>query len=206
MVDDFLGQLLGNAARARLLRVFTFNYGGPMTLTHIRKHAGVTSRTVAKEIRALEKLGLIRKGKISIMLSGGKRATAGKQKEYAWELNQGHRHAATLSKFIHGVSPVRHAKIIDALKSSGRLMVVILSGTFVGDDTRPADLIVVADGLNEKRLEAAVRALEPKFGREIRYAAFQSSEFRYRLTIHDRLLRDILDYPHLTLLDKKGLL
>ncbi|MCR4325645.1 MAG: helix-turn-helix domain-containing protein [Patescibacteria group bacterium] len=206
MADEFLGQLLGNAARARVLRVFTFNYGGPMTLTHIRKHAGVNSRTASKEIRALEKIGVIRRGKISIMLSGGKRASAGKQKEYAWELYQGHKHTAALSKFVHAVSPVRHAKIMDALKSSGRLIAVILSGTFVGDDTRPADLIVVADGLNEKRLEAAVRALEPKFGREIRYAAFQAPEFRYRLTIHDRLLRDILDYPHLILLDKKGLL
>src|SRR3989344_4479321 len=43
-------------------------------------------------------------------------------------------------------------------------------------------------------------------GREIRYAVFSTPEFRYRLTIQDRLIRDTLDYPHLVLLDKTRLL
>ena len=76
----------------------------------------------------------------------------------------------------------------------------------MGDATRPADLIVALDTLNERRLEAAVRGLEPIFGREIRYAAFSTPEFRYRLTVQDRLIRDTLDFPHLVLLDRTRLL
>ena len=66
--------------------------------------------------------------------------------------------------------------------------------------------LLAADGLNEGRLERAIRTLEPEFGREIRYAAFSTTEFRYRLTVQDRLIRDTLDYPHLVLLDKTRLL
>jgi hypothetical protein len=101
---------------------------------------------------------------------------------------------------------VRHEKIVSALRRGGRLAAVILSGCFLGDPSRPADLIVAADAFNERRLDKAVRDLEPMFGREIRYAAFSTPEFRYRLTIQDRLIRDTLDYPHLVLLDKTRML
>jgi hypothetical protein len=76
----------------------------------------------------------------------------------------------------------------------------------MGDPSRPADLIIAVDSYNERRLDQAVRELEPRFGREIRYAAFSTPEFRYRLTVQDRLIRDTLDYPHLVLLDRTRLL
>ena len=76
----------------------------------------------------------------------------------------------------------------------------------MGDPSRPADLLLAADGYNESRIEQAVRKLEPQIGREIRYAVFSTPEFRYRLTVHDRLIRDTLDFPHLILLDKTRLL
>mgnify|MGYP000556016575 CR=1 FL=1 len=59
-----------------------------------------------------------------------------------------------------------------------------------------------ADTLNERRLEVAVKELEPIFGHELRYAGFSTPEFRYRLTVQDRLLSDTLDFPHRILLDR----
>jgi hypothetical protein len=72
----------------------------------------------------------------------------------------------------------------------------------VGDSTRPVDILVAADELSERRLEHAIKSLEPVFGRELRYAAFTAPELRYRLTIQDRLVRDTLDFPHVVLLDR----
>ena len=123
-----------------------------------------------------------------------------------WVLNAEFPHLRALAQFVHEVSPMRHEKIVTALKRGGRIAAVILSGSFMGDPSRPADLIVAADVFNERRLDKAVRELEPIFGREIRYAAFSTPEFRYRLTVQDRLLRDTLDYPHLVLLDRTRLL
>jgi hypothetical protein len=50
-----------------------------------------------------------------------------------------------------------------------------------------------------------IKRLEGEFGREIRYALFSTSDFRYRLGVYDRLIRDVFDYPHRLLLDKIGL-
>ena len=207
MADDFLSKVLGNAARAKVLRAFMFSPAELFTLPTVVKRSGIAAKAAAKEVKALQELGVIKKGKLTIMLANGsKRTVGGKQKEQTWHFNTDFKHGRALSKFVHEVSPVSHSSIILALKGSGRLAAVILSGSFVGDPTRPADLIIAADGLNEGRLERAIRTLEPEFGREIRYAAFSTTEFRYRLTVQDRLIRDTLDYPHLVLLDRTRLL
>ena len=52
---------------------------------------------------------------------------------------------------------------------------------------------------------SAVHMIEAEIGRELRYAAFTTEEFRYRVGVYDRLIRDAFDYPHRTILDKIGL-
>lgn len=207
MADDFLARLMTNTARAKVLRAFFFDQSGVFTAPLAAKRSGVPLRATEKEIRALEKLGILKPGKFVITLGNGtQRTVGGRQKEAAWTVDPTFKYSAALSKFVHEVSPVRYNSILTGLKGSGRYIAVILSGSFVGDPSRPVDLLVAADALNEGRLETAVRALEREFGREIRYAAFSAPEFRYRLTIQDRLIRDTLDYPHLALLDKIRLL
>lgn len=207
MADDFLGKLMGNVSRAKILRVFFLDQSTVFTSSLAAKRGAVSLRAALKEIKMLEKWGVLKSAKFAITLGNGtKRTVGGKQREEAWTVNPSFKHAAALSKFVHEVSPVHYKSILSSLKGSGRLVAVVLSGSFMGDASRPLDLLVAAEGPNEARLETAVRALERTFGREIRYAVFSASEFRYRMTIQDRLIRDTLDYPHLVLLDKTRLL
>lgn len=208
MKDDFLSQILGSRERAQLLRVFLFNPAEMLTSQQAAKRAGISTRTATKEIRVLEKMGIIKKGRMmSITLNNGsKRIVHGHSRIPTWIADQEFKQLRAVSSFVHEVSPVRYENIVGALRKGGRMAAVILSGTFMGDPSRPADLLVAADSLNERRLDKAIRDLEPTFGREIRYAAFSTPEFRYRLTIQDRLIRDTLDFPHLVLLDKTRLL
>lgn len=206
MTEDFLADFLGNKHRARVLRVFALNQPQAFTTAHVAKRTGVNPTIAAREIKVLERLGVLKKAKLSIRVGKEKRTVTGKQKQLAWTFDQGFKYALALSKFVHETSPVQHKAIIGALKRSGRLSLVILSGNFVGDATRPADLVIVVDSLNEKRLESAIKDIEPQLGNEIRYAVFSLPEFRYRLTVEDRLLRETLDFPHLVLLDKARLL
>src|SRR3989344_1185627 len=207
MTDDFLGTFMGNTSRAKVLRVFFLDQAGVFAAPLAAKRAGVSVRAAKKEIKVLEKWGMLKRGKFVITLGNGtKRTVAGKQKEEAWSVNPAFKHSAALSKFVHEVSPVHYKSILTGLKGSGRLVTVILSGSFVGDSSRPADLLVAADGLNDARLRTARGALGGQVGREIRYAALSGAEFRYRMTIQDRLIRDTLDFPHLVLIDKTKLL
>lgn len=208
MKDDFLGSLLGNPARGRLMRVFIFDQTEFFTLTKAAKRAGISQEMAKKELKALESLGIIKKkqGKVVKVGKKGKKGKKAAKAETLWGVNPDFKHLRALSSFLHEVSPIRYGNIVGALKNTGRLSAVVVSGCFIGDLTRPVDLIIAADNLNENRLEHVLKSFEPMFGREIRYSAFSTSEFRYRLNIQDRLIRDTLDFPHHVLLDKGRLL
>lgn len=208
MKDDFLGTFIGSQPRSKILRVFIFNQNEPFTMKLAAKRAGISATSAEKEIKALDKMGVIKKGKqLTVKLANGsKKQVKRAQKEFTWTINQDFKHLRAISGFVHEVSPIRFDTIVGALKRTGRVSAVILSGAFMGDDSRPADLVVALDSLNERRLESTIKKLEPTFGREIRYAAFSTPEFRYRLTIQDKLIRDTLDFPHVVLLDKTRML
>ena len=208
MKDDFLASFIGSRDRAQLMRVFIFNPSEVLTQQSAAKRAGISSYAGTRELRVLERQGLLRRGKaFAITLANGtKRMVQGKQREDMWTLNKDFKHLRAMSTFVHETSPVKYDNIVSSLRRGGKISAVILSGSFMGDPTRPADIIVAADPLHERKLESAIRQLEPQFGREIRYAAFSTPEFRYRLTIQDRLIRDTLDFPHLVLLDRTRLL
>lgn len=212
---DLLPLIIGNPARARMLRVLIFNESRLMSAVEAGKRASLPTKDAERELKVIAGWGLAKRVKAQLRVARPhtpKRSSAEGsavkkiQEAPMWTLNADFPHLRPLSAFIHEVSPMRHEKIVTALRRGGRLAAVILSGHFLGDPSRPADLIVAADTFNERRLEQAVRQLEPMFGREIRYAAFSTPEFRYRLTIQDRLIRDTLDYPHLVLLDKTRML
>ena len=195
---DFLTQLI-EPNRAKVLRFFVHNDALSFTAADLAKRIGISTPTATSEVESLVKIGCIDE----VLGEGDALAERKKNARYAWRKES--KHANALSTFIHEVSPAEFHDIERALKGAGRLSVIVLSGIFTGDLKRPADIIVVGDGLNEQRLEKAVRSFEPRYGSEIRYVIFSTPEFRYRLTIHDKLLRDTLDYPHRLLLNKNNL-
>lgn len=201
--DDFLSQFIGSPARARVLRALILNENEVFTAARLGKRAGVLARAASHELSALLKMGMVRKGKASVGTSTkGKRS----KPEAVWFLDPHFRHLRALSSFVREISPMRYEQVLSSLRKTGKLSMVVLSGNFMGDPSRPADLLVAGETLNERQLERAVKTLESVFGHELRYASFSTPEFRYRLTVQDRLLRDTLDYPHLVLLDRTNLL
>lgn len=196
---DFLTQLI-DPTRAKILRLFVMYDTERFTQTEIARRTSVSPRIVASEVSALTAMGVVKE-----MPGEGKNERERKVGTH-YLFDERFKYANVLSTFVHEVSPERFQDVEKALKGAGRLTAIVLSGIFTGDLNRPADLIIVGDYVNDKRLEKAVKSFEPKYGREIRYAVFSTPEFRYRLTIHDKLVRDTLDYPHRLLLNKNNLI
>lgn len=200
MAKDFLAELLNSPSRARVLRTFILNEDEAFTPQVMAKRAKISPLAARKEIALLERLNVIEK------VSGERRAPGMKKGDEPRALNREFKYMRALSMFVHDVSPIEQANVLDYLRGSGKLELVILSGTFMGDPSRPADLLIAGESLSEKKIERAVRGLEPDMGRELRYATFTTPEFRYRLTVQDRLIREVLDFPHRVLLNKAGIL
>ena len=44
--------------------------------------------------------------------------------------------------------------------------------------------------------------MEAEIGRELSYGVFETDDFRYRVSVCDKFIRDILDYSHKKILNK----
>ena len=188
---DPLAKLFGSAARVKLLRLFLFNENDAYSAKDAAFRAKVSKAAARKELLALSGIGVLKK-----------RST---KKEMLYTVNQRFAYFEPLRAFLRTSTGVSDSTIGISLKRSGNLRLIVLSGSFTGVPEPKIDLLVVGDRIEERILSAAVHALEAELGRELRYAAFSTEEFRYRLGVYDRLLRDVFDYPHRLVIDKIGL-
>lgn len=186
-MTDTLAKLFGSAARVKLLRLFLFNPREAISASEAAAHARVSVVTARREITSFSNIGLIKR--------------TGHTNRIRYTLNPGFRYLAALQGLLLN-SPARAADLEKRLRSAGGLKMIIMAGVFVGDWDGRLDLLVVGDRMNEKILRNRVRMLEAELGKEIRYAAMSTQDFFYRLNMSDKLLRDVLDYPHSIAFDR----
>jgi hypothetical protein len=63
----------------------------------------------------------------------------------------------------------------------------------------------VGDNISQKKFENMVRGLESEMGKELRYSAFTVDEFKYRISMYDKLVCDVFDYNHEVVFSAPGL-
>lgn len=188
---EILSKLFGSGARLKTLRLFVFNKDSAFTLAEVALRTKLSKETARKEISDLLGAGFLRK--------------KANQTPFRYQTNPRFEHLDALDAFIRETTSVKPEKMLKDLKRAGTLRLVALSGFFCGVVEAQVDLLIIGDNLEERTLAHVVRALEAELGREIRYASFATGDFRYRLGVYDRLLRDVFDYPHRLLIDKIGL-
>ncbi|MDE1919607.1 MAG: hypothetical protein KGH56_02795 [Patescibacteria group bacterium] len=186
-----LAKLFGSNARLKTLRLFVFNKDASFTLAEVAERAKLSKEAVRRELADLHSAGFLRK--------------KGAPTPTRYQTNPRFEHLKAIDAFIRDTTNVSPQNMLGALKRAGALRLVALSGLFTGVLETQIDLLIVGDHLDERALASAVRSLEAELGREIRYASFATADFRYRLEVYDRLLRDVFDYPHRLLADKIGL-
>jgi hypothetical protein len=188
---DPLAKLFGSGHRLKLLRLFLFNDDTAFTALNAAFRTKSPKDAARKELSVLTAAGIIRK-------KAGKSGTE-------FMANKRFKHYDALQTFLRTTTTVSDTDIVTGLKKAGSLRLVALSGLFTGAIETKIDLLIVGDKLEDRPLESAIHALEAELGRELRYAAFTTQDFRYRVGVYDRLLRDVFDYPHRTILDKIGM-
>lgn len=83
------------------------------------------------------------------------------------------------------------------LKQIPNLKLAVLSGVFTLEPQLPVDLLLVGQGINRLRLLRILTEIEKLIGQELNYTIMSPEEYEYRQLMNDRLVRDLLDYPHL---------
>ena len=108
-------------------------------------------------------------------------------------------------------SPAEMEKMTQRVSGLGRVRLAVISGIFLNDsDTTsqyetPADLFIVGDDIDRKRLRNFLANLEAEVGAEVKLTIMDKEEFTYRYSMFDRFVRVLLEGPHKKIINKLGL-
>ncbi len=201
-VMKILEKLFGSAGKVKIMRLFLFNPKRIYEESEVAERAKVNFKVTKKELALLGKMGLLkRKGGFKII--PGKLGKKDNQKKFSgWILNESFAYLIPLQNLLINLSTIKDEYIIQQIQTSGKIRLIVLSGIFIQDPGSRVDILVVGDKLKKKKLEGIVEGLEAEIGKELRYGAFETSDFKYRTDMYDKLIRDILDYPHKKILNK----
>jgi DNA-binding winged helix-turn-helix (wHTH) protein len=201
---EALEKLFGGSAIVKILRLFLMNQDEIIEKKDVQKRAKVTVNEVNRELKMLEEIGLIKQRSFF----KDKKYKSGKIKkvrEKGYIVDTTNKLFIPLQSLLIKNTPISSNTMIKKLSKHGKVNLVVISGIFIQDPDSRVDMLIVGDSIKEKSMKNTISVLESELGKQIRYALFETEDFKYRLGVYDRLIRDILDYPHQVILDKIGL-
>lgn len=87
------------------------------------------------------------------------------------------------------------------LKGLDNLKLIALCGIFTMQTHLNVDLLLVGERINRIKLGKVLAEIKKLVGQEINYAVMNRREYEYRKSMSDRLIRDVLDHPHIVVLN-----
>ena len=193
-----LGKLFGSEARVKMLRLFLFNPNDVYDNAEVARRAKVYPSTARRELALLRQVGVVKKKKVyrELVRKDHGHFIARRGRVSGWGLNEKFQYLGALQGFLLGTAPFQQNEIAKLLERVGRLKLIVIAGVFLQDFDSRVDLLIVGDNIKKAVLENAIKNIEAELGKELRYAVFSTSDFEYRLNVYDKLIRDVLDYPH----------
>lgn len=203
---DILGKLFGSSARVRLMRLFLMNTEEVFDKTEMGKRSKISGDTLRKEVKLLEEIGLI-KSRIVVKMRpkvSGKDGALEKKKVTGYGLNVSFPYLTPLKSLVTEIA-LGKEDVAGRFRNCGQMKLIIVSGIFIDESDSRVDILIVGDKLKKPVIEGVLRRLEAELGKELTYGVMETTDFEYRFGIYDKFIRDVIDYPHLVVLNKLNL-
>src|ERR1035437_5443083 len=184
---EILGKILGTQSRVKIMRLFLLNKTKGFKGKDVVKRSQVSPATVRRELRLLSSIGFVKK------------------RGENWFFNSSFKYESEIEGLLISSDNLSTKSIADYFKKIGKIKLLLASGVFIKNKDSRVDLLIVGDGIRRAKTEEGIRKLEAEIGRELVYAVFETKEFLYRLNMYDKLVRDIIDFPHEVVLETKEL-
>ena len=200
-----LGKIFGSAERVKLMRFFLAHPEMQIEIDEIVKRLRVKKPVLKKEIKNLETIGmltpLLLEEDIEIKMKGGKTKIKTKVSDGS-ELNRKYMYAQKLAELLLDFRFINRDTLLEDLRKYGKIKLLSLGGLFLQDDNGKLDLLIVGDALDKEKIENYLKGLEADFGTEIKYVVYESEEYKYRMNLFDRLIRDFFKSKHEKIIDR----
>ena len=191
---ETLSKLFGSENKVKIMRLFLFNPDHVFDIPDIARRAKTTTSHVRKEIGIFEKIGLVKR----------RAMTKKKSKGTGFALDPSFAYMAPLQNFLINIEPLNPKEIIKKISRLGSIKLILVSGVFIQEQESRVDMLIVGDNVKRATLDNTIKTMEAEIGKELKFAYFTTEDFKYRLSMFDKLTRDILDYPHKKVLNRLG--
>ena len=220
---EVLEKMFGSAAKVKIMRLFLFNPNTPFDLDQVVERAKISPqaarlnirllasstllkpRTFVREVKREEKKVETKNSKKGKKAKNTKKPISIRKRDRGWILNDAFSYLTALQSFLVQASPLQDRTMITKFNRTGKIKLLIVSGIFIQEKDSRVDVLVVGDELRRGSIDSTIKDMEAELGKDISYSVFETKDFQYRLGMYDKLIRDILDYPHKKLVNRLGL-
>jgi hypothetical protein len=196
LLMETLAKLFGNETKVKIMKLFLFNPERVFDTSEVGDRVKENSSKVRREINLLEKAGLVKRRASSKKKSNG----------HGFVLDSSFSYLLPLQNFLINSEPLHPKEIIKKITKLGSVKLIIVAGVFIQEFENRVDILIVGDNIKKGPLDNTIKVLESEIGKELKYAYFTTEDFKYRLSMCDKLTRDILDYPHKKILNRLGII
>ena len=189
---DTLEKLFGSAQKVKVMRLFIFNPDHLFDGKTIALRTRLTSAQTRKELALLQKMRLIK--------SKGVKAN-----KKVWYLNEAFVYLKPLRELMTHTIAISYDDMVKKIGKVCKLKSLVLSGLFINNNESRVDMLIIGNQFQKEALKTAMKKIESEIGKELSFAILDTEDFKYRMSVGDRLVRDILEYPHQVAYDRIGL-
>jgi DNA-binding MarR family transcriptional regulator len=201
---ELLIRLLGGAERVKVMRFFLHHEGTVFSLHDISEKTKSKSALVRKELTILSSIGFIekRKGKTFVNVRSGKKITSKLKEIVGYSLNATFPHNQALKDLLFDFKLLDKRELASRFKVIGRIKLFVVAGVFIGDPKSRVDILIVGEAIKRPKAEKILELVSAEIGRDVVYSIMDVEEYEYRFKMYDKFVRDIIEMPHETVVDK----
>ena len=175
-MNDVLKSLFSSTTRVKLLSTFLLHPDQEYFIRELTRLLSEQINSIRRELENLKNIGLVK-------------SRSRNRKKYfrvdpTFELFTDLRNM--FGKAVQGESV-----FLSELKRLPGIRLLVLAGTFIGEEDR-VDLLIVGD-ISKESVEKLL-AQDPSM-RHVKYSIFSQADFLYRLHLKDKFIKDILESP-----------
>ncbi|MBP6857998.1 MAG: hypothetical protein KBC11_02270 [Candidatus Pacebacteria bacterium] len=200
---DILAKLFGGVAHVKIMRLFLLNPSEGFENSMVADRSRLSMSTTRKTTTALAGISLIKKKSFVKEVVDGRTGKTKKKRTSGWFLNHDFPYIKEMKSILVEGDFFKHDDLARRFKSVGKVQLLVVSGVFIQQSDSRVDVLIVGDNISRKSVQKTISILESELGKELSYAVFDSADFKYRVSMYDKLLRDMFEYPHAKLIATK---
>ena len=201
---ELLAKLLGGSERVKIMRLFLHKENALLSASDVALKTKTKSVLIRKELKALLSIGFIekKKNRIVTLVGKGKKAKPKAKEVISFTLNNEFPHNQALKDLLFDFVLLDKRELANRFRHVGRIKMFVLSGVFIGDPKSRVDILIVGEGIKKAKADKIIEGISAELGRDITCSMMDAEEYEYRFKMYDKFVRDIIELPHETLIDK----